>query len=272
MKKRGFTLIELLVVIAIIALLLAILLPSLAKVKKIARRVVCATNLRSIGQAFHTYAAENDDKVIEGYSEETGRFGFLALLDHYGYDNLRLCPEATKISDNGFTDYDPAGKLGTRIQKLGTPNGAWMYKHTKGVDANIEFTGSYGINYWVHSDILPIWADTPSGGKASDLQWGGRISDGNSEVPLALDSIWPLGAPLGKYADGGEPFTKAEMENWVPEVVLTRGFVNWFCLDRHDKLINTVFMDGSTRPVKVEELWLLRWTRDFPKKTVEIEW
>ena len=47
MKKRNaFTLIELLVVIANIALLLAILVPSLQKVKEAGQTVVCASNLR----------------------------------------------------------------------------------------------------------------------------------------------------------------------------------------------------------------------------------
>ncbi len=60
-KKEGFTLIELLVVIAIIALLLSILLPSLRMAKEHARRLICGTNLRTIGQSLALYAGENDD-------------------------------------------------------------------------------------------------------------------------------------------------------------------------------------------------------------------
>jgi prepilin-type N-terminal cleavage/methylation domain-containing protein len=62
-SKRGFTLIELLVVVAIIALLIAILIPSLGKAREQARRAVCAANLKAIGSGTAIYAAENADSV-----------------------------------------------------------------------------------------------------------------------------------------------------------------------------------------------------------------
>lgn len=60
MKKKGFTLVELLVVIAIIAMLLAILMPALGKVRQLAQRIMCSTNLSGLGKAMLTYS--NDDK------------------------------------------------------------------------------------------------------------------------------------------------------------------------------------------------------------------
>ena len=60
-KNTGFTLIELLVVISIIALLLAILMPALNKVKEQARRVICSSNQGQIGLSLLMYAMDNKD-------------------------------------------------------------------------------------------------------------------------------------------------------------------------------------------------------------------
>ena len=63
MKRKGFTLVELLVVIAIIALLMGILMPALARVRQIAFRLVCGTNLSGIGKAMLIYSNDYDDEL-----------------------------------------------------------------------------------------------------------------------------------------------------------------------------------------------------------------
>ena len=64
MKRRsGFTLIELLVVVSIIALLIAILLPSLARARDQAKKSACASNLNQLGTAVTAYQAEFDTNL-----------------------------------------------------------------------------------------------------------------------------------------------------------------------------------------------------------------
>ena len=60
-NKKGFTLVELLVVIAIIALLMGILMPALARVRQIAFRMVCGSNLSGMGRAMLIYANDYDN-------------------------------------------------------------------------------------------------------------------------------------------------------------------------------------------------------------------
>jgi len=60
-RRRAFTLIELLVVVGIIAVLLAILLPSLSRARENAKKSVCAANLKGQGVALAVYAAQNGD-------------------------------------------------------------------------------------------------------------------------------------------------------------------------------------------------------------------
>lgn len=60
LQKKGFTLVELLVVIAIIALLMAILMPTLGMARRQAQRSVCQGNLRQQHIACYMYMDDND--------------------------------------------------------------------------------------------------------------------------------------------------------------------------------------------------------------------
>ena len=77
-KSEGFTLIELLVVIAIIAILMAILMPALNRVKEHGKRIVCQSNLKNLTLGWIMYADENEGKIPNG----AGGFHYLKGGSH----------------------------------------------------------------------------------------------------------------------------------------------------------------------------------------------
>ena len=109
-KSRGFTLIELLVVIAIIAILMAILMPALNRVREQGKRMVCLGNLKTMGLAWIMYADENDGKLVNG------AIGFSNQDTGWG----KHIDELAWI--NRYSDSDPAEQI------LGIEEGAlWPY-------------------------------------------------------------------------------------------------------------------------------------------------
>ncbi|MCK4998000.1 MAG: type II secretion system protein [Anaerohalosphaera sp.] len=71
--KKAFTLIELLVVISIIAMLLAILMPALSRVKKMAAAAVCLSNEKQLVLGWLLYAEDFGGKFVDGdTSDATG--------------------------------------------------------------------------------------------------------------------------------------------------------------------------------------------------------
>ncbi|MBN1807344.1 MAG: type II secretion system protein [Sedimentisphaerales bacterium] len=106
-KRRGFTLIELLVVIAIIAVLMAILMPALSRVKEQGKRVVCMNNLKQLTLSWILYADDNNDVLVNGaigYSNQNMAWG-----DHR---NETAWVDALSIGWQNIEDQEVAIKAG----------------------------------------------------------------------------------------------------------------------------------------------------------------
>lgn len=103
---KGFTLIELLVVISIIAILMAILMPALAKVKEQARRMTCATNMHTIGAAINLYAQDSDNYIPPmNLSDSKGANGT-------GTQRTNMWTRMLRRSDIGVGTWGPWWNLG----------------------------------------------------------------------------------------------------------------------------------------------------------------
>jgi prepilin-type N-terminal cleavage/methylation domain-containing protein len=156
--RRAFTLIELLVVISIIALLMAIMMPSLQRVRKQARAVVCQSNMHQWGLAWSMYAQEHDG-VFFGYGVWTG-----PLRRYYTDKEMMFCPMARKTWDEG-------GK---------GAYSAWGYGSAY---------GSYGMNgYFYNPQIATIFEP--------EKHWKTPYVKSANNIPLFLDANWLDGWPL----------------------------------------------------------------------------
>ena len=83
---RGFTLIELLVVISIIALLMAILLPTLTKARESGRDIQCLSNERQVGIAIEAYTIDSKGQYPVGYLETINSYDQYAWIGKTGTD------------------------------------------------------------------------------------------------------------------------------------------------------------------------------------------
>jgi prepilin-type N-terminal cleavage/methylation domain-containing protein/prepilin-type processing-associated H-X9-DG protein len=114
-EKKGFTLVELLVVIAIIAVLLAMLMPALSKVRTIAEEATCRSNLKQYALGGAMYNNDNNSKFPEAWSsifsiyEQVGNtLTSTALLDRYCvWHNKSLNPanESQRLRRGPLWDY-----------------------------------------------------------------------------------------------------------------------------------------------------------------------
>ena len=115
-KSRAFTLIELLVVIAIIAVLMAILIPTLNRAREQGKRAACLNNVTQLGLAWVLYADDNDDKIVNGCTGKGGENPIPADEDGWvhwaGYtDTTREADQIKAIKEGALFSYCKSEKL-----------------------------------------------------------------------------------------------------------------------------------------------------------------
>jgi prepilin-type N-terminal cleavage/methylation domain-containing protein len=130
-KQKGFTLVELLVVISIIALLMAILLPALAKARELGKRAVCMNQLKQLGLGWVMYCDNNAEKVPVGDVYYSWTFSSTNPNDPY-YPQLAWCefphPYPHNMPATAATNYTPAYTSNATSQ----PVGVWQHAIAEG--------------------------------------------------------------------------------------------------------------------------------------------
>jgi len=243
-QKKGFTLIELLVVIAIIALLLAILMPSLQKAKQIARDVVCRSNLKQWSLIWKMQTDDNNSKFPR-LDPATGMHRgewIIDLREEWQTESgILTCPTAPKYKDFGHT----------------APHGSYTtgYVMNKDAKTGIEEIGSYGFNCWGYD----------GGGLGnSNNYWNTTNVRSADTVPMFLDSLY-RGAFPGYGGPDSMNMSAVESEHNDWNGVFSG--IRQFAMPRHGAGAkagtNVLFMDLSSRHVKIKEIWSLKWHKNF---------
>ncbi|MHC5059080.1 MAG: type II secretion system protein [Planctomycetota bacterium] len=237
-KRRGFTLIELLVVIAIIALLMAIMMPALQRVKGQAQKVACQARLKQWGMMFKLYTDDHDGYFNEGWGVGETTLWPNALRPYYkdNWDML-LCPTATREMA-GTNDW-------------GTFKAAWRDIDLPGGGSH-RYLFSYSINSWTN------FMHAARGDRPEEWFWKNVVNVKNpNNVPVFADATWHDAWP--RHTDTPSP----TMDAFGIGNQGTSGEMNHFAIDRHNGFVNFLFMDWSVRDVGLKECWTLKWHREF---------
>ncbi|MHC4638742.1 MAG: type II secretion system protein [Planctomycetota bacterium] len=262
-RTKAFTLIELLTVISIIALLMAILLPTLAKAKRLAESTVCQSRLKQLGIAWSMYVNDNEDlfppsimafPYIEKYTSSSVAVAInnnnqmianispqfvpppqpptpqpTAKAANIKNIEIFFCPSATKLAGEGARN----------------PFQAWQEKV-----GEVEYRGSYGFNGWLQS------MEPENSEGYSDRLWMKSYVKKAQRIPVLVDnngyqSLTPFHRDQPSLYEDQFPNSSGNQ--------MRRASIN-----RHGNgNINGLFCDWSVRKIGMKELWELDWHKKW---------
>ena len=268
--RAAFTLIELLVVVAIIALLISILLPSLSQAREQGKKAVCLSNLKSIAQASHAYAVEDEREQI------------IPL----GMVHVRDWPSKQFPAEWGWRTAEPyayGGRTATKPFPIsGSPVQLLMDQDEGGKAAWQAFKRP--LNRYVYGDIdladmkkLEMFHCPSDTGYPNDTKWIRDCPPSAFEIPLydmlgnsyrinTCGLVWLVG---GSFSVGSKGHASSTVEN--PSRVVLYSEPLFYNMSRqeinsdptrvplmgwHRKVMsdNVAFCDGAVRMTRVEKL------------------
>ena len=236
--RAGFSLVELLVVISIISVLIAVILPAVNSVRRVANATACVATLHQWGAAFQMYLGENRGRPF-AFAEQTGArvnpplwWEHLETYHPETTDTL-LCPEAT----------DPANYIPTDAFHAWGP----LYLWPEPGRTRTGYVGSYGVNFWLYQS-----PEAPH----KSIRLPHRRAD---RVPVLFDAADFHVSPLD-----------TDSADFNPDEPIRGGggFMRFVAMHRHGKGVNVAFADGHADHVNAPELWQLRWSQDFVPRVV----
>jgi len=205
-RRNGFTLIELLVVIAIIAVLVSVLLPALASARESARRVVCMSNVKNVGNAFFYYLEDFGNKLPPGaaydyvpqYSGYTWQYWFQYLNKYTLYvqqqgKDIMTCP-----SEQNQNYVHLSYRTNFEYSRWCSPGSIYFYPYASIAEPNRKIAmveGSSAVGWSVY--MQPKYANTDPNGPTLGIDR--RHANGANYLWMDWHVTWEFNVPKDVY-------------------------------------------------------------------------